>query len=272
MGRAAPSAVELGHDADPFMLHLYAVLGRRSAACLPNAPRRLWYPIVRGRVPITFGIGDSSTTVSIDLARHASQLGAAAVMLPPPYYFGHSSSAIQAHYLAVASSVATPLMIYDGGGGIELPVEMMAHLGQQAPSIKLAKLSTPKPAKVRSLRIAAPEMAVFCGDDNMVLQALTDGAVGMTIGSGNLQPDATAMIYNLHSAGNVSAARRLHSQRIAPAVNICGTSKSEYVRCFKEVLAAKRIISTPFTRLPLIELEPTRKEELFATMKDLGVL
>jgi dihydrodipicolinate synthase/N-acetylneuraminate lyase len=94
----------------------------------------------------------------------------------------------------------------------------------------------------------------------------------MTIGSGNLQPDATAMIYNLHSAGNVSAARRLHSQRIAPAVNICGTSKSEYVRCFKEVLAAKRIISTPFTRLPLIELEPTRKEELFATMKDLGVL
>ena len=42
---------------------------------------------VRGRVPLTFGIGNSATSVSIELARHAQELGADCVMLQPPYYF-----------------------------------------------------------------------------------------------------------------------------------------------------------------------------------------
>ena len=86
---------------------------------------------VRGRVPLTFGIGNSATSVSIELARHAQELGADCVMLQPPYYFQHAPEAIDAHFLAVANAVDLPLMVYDGGAGIELSVERVT-LAQRA--------------------------------------------------------------------------------------------------------------------------------------------
>jgi 4-hydroxy-tetrahydrodipicolinate synthase len=227
---------------------------------------------VRGRVPITFGVGDSGTRTSIALAKQAQAIGASAVMLPPPYYFAHSAAAIKAHFVAVAQSIDIPLMVYDGGGGIELTPEMLGALNQMASNIQYAKLSAPKPAKVAAVLEAVPGIKVFCGDDNMLLLALRHGAVGATIGSGNLQPDVTAGIYDLFAAGDLEGARRLHSKQIAPAVSICGTSKSEYIRCFKEVLAAKGIIAKSTTRLPLLPLDPLRREELFGVMRQLGVL
>src|SRR6185312_17054393 len=111
---------------------------------------------VRGRVPVTFGIGNSATSVSIELARHAQELGAACVMLQPPYYFQHSPEAIDAHFLAVANAVDVPLMVYDGGAGIELSVERVRSLHERAASIRYVKMSIPDPAKVGAMRAGAP--------------------------------------------------------------------------------------------------------------------
>jgi hypothetical protein len=48
MAQRVPFIVaELGTDADPFMLHLYAALARRSAVSSPSAPDRLLLPAGR---------------------------------------------------------------------------------------------------------------------------------------------------------------------------------------------------------------------------------
>jgi 4-hydroxy-tetrahydrodipicolinate synthase len=91
---------------------------------------------VRGRVPLTFGIGNSATSVSIELARHAQELGADCVMLQSPYYFQHAPEAIDAHFLAVANAVDLPVMVYDGAAGIELSVERIHSLNERAANIR----------------------------------------------------------------------------------------------------------------------------------------
>ena len=227
---------------------------------------------VNGRVPITFGVGDSATDAVIDLSQHAEKLGADCVMIQPPYYFSHSPFAIMEHFVSVANAISLPVMVYDGAGGIELSAGDLQQLNQGSRNISYAKLSTPKPYKVDQAVKKAENVRIFAGDDNMLILAYRYGAVGSTIGSGNLQPNVTSEIYNLVEKGDFERARQLHNEKICPAVSICGTSKSEYIRCFKEVLKAKGIIKSAHTRRPLLPLDPVRHEELLGVMRDLKVL
>jgi 4-hydroxy-tetrahydrodipicolinate synthase len=222
----------------------------------------------RGRVPVTIGVSDSSTRVSIALAARAEELGAACVMLAPPYYFGHSSSAVHAHFEAVSAAVQVPLMIYDGGGGVELAVDEVVRLSARAPRIRYIKLSLPKPAKVAAVRQATPHVDPLCGDDTMLMLALRYGAVGSTIGIGNLRPRAVAALHRAAEAGDWDRARAIHSREILPAVAVCGSAKSEYIRCFKEVLHAWGVIRSAHTRLPLQALDPVRRDELFTVVNE----
>lgn len=233
---------------------------------------RLLAEQVRGRVPLTFGIGNSATSVSIDLARRAQELGADCVMLQPPYYFAHSSDAIDAHFLAVANAVDLPVMVYDGGAGIELSVERVHSLHQRAANIRYVKMSIPDPAKVGAMRRGAPFVEPLAGDENMLLMGLRHGAIGSTVGWGNVAPEAIAGIHRAYERGDVDAARALQLRSVVPAVAVCITAKNAYIRCYKEILAAKGVIASPTTRLPLTPLDPIRKEEVLAAMRELSVL
>lgn len=227
---------------------------------------------VRGRVPLTFGIGSSATRVSIELARHAQELGAACVMLQPPYYFAHAPEAVDAHFLAVAAAVDVPLMAYDGGAGIELSVERVRSLNERAPSIRYVKMSIPDPAKVAAMRAGAPAVAPLAGDELMMLMGMRHGAVGSTVGLGNVDPEAIAGIHRAFEAGDLVGARALQVRRVVPAVGVCITAKNGYIRCYKEILAAKGVIASPATRLPLTPLDEVRRDEVLAVMRELSVL
>jgi len=227
---------------------------------------------VRGRVPLTFGIGNTATSVSIELARRARALGADCVMLQSPYYFAHASDAIDAHFLAVANAVDMPVMVYDGSAGIELSVEQIHSLHQRAANIRYVKMSIPDPAKVGSMRAGAPAVEPLAGDENMLLMGLRHGAIGSTVGWSNVDPEAIAGIHRAFEAGDLRAARRLQLGSVVPAVGVCITAKNAYIRCYKEILAAKGVIASPTTRLPLTPLDEIRRDEVLAVMRELSVL
>lgn len=227
---------------------------------------------VRGRVPLTYGIGNSATSVSIELARHAQELGAACVMLQPPYYFAHAPEAIDAHFLAVANAVDLPLMVYDGGAGIELSVERVRSLNERAANIRYVKMSIPDPAKVGAMRSGAPAVEPLAGDELMMLMGLRHGAIGSTVGWGNVDPEAIAGIHRAFEAGDLPAARRLQLGSVVPAVGVCITAKNAYIRCYKEILAAKGVIASPTTRLPLTPLDEIRRDEVLSVMRELSIL
>ncbi|MGB2709988.1 MAG: dihydrodipicolinate synthase family protein [Conexibacter sp.] len=227
---------------------------------------------VRGRVPLTYGIGNTATSVSIELARRAQELGAACVLLQSPYYFAHASDAIDAHFLAVANAVDLPVMVYDGSAGIELSVEHVHSLSQRAANIRYVKMSVPDPAKVGAMVAGAPAVEALAGDENMLLMGLRHGAIGSTVGWSNVDPEAIAGIHRAFEAGDLDRARALQLHKVVPAVAVCITAKNAYIRCYKEILAAKGVIASPTTRLPLTPLDEIRKDEVLAAMRELSVL
>lgn len=227
---------------------------------------------VRGRVPLTFGVGNTATSVSIELARHAQELGADCVMLQAPYYFQHASDAIDAHFLAVANAVEVPVMVYDGAAGIELSVERVRSLNERAANIRYVKMSIPDPAKVGAMRAGAPDVEALAGDELMMLMGMRHGAIGSTVGWGNVDPEAIAGIHRAYEAGDVHGARARQLRSVVPAVGVCITAKNGYIRCYKEILAAKGVIASPTTRLPLTPLDEIRRDEVLAAMRELALL
>ena len=228
--------------------------------------------IVRGRVPITYGIGNSATSVSIALARHAQSLGAECLMLQPPYYFDHTGTSTEAHFLAVANAVDLPLMAYDGGGGIELSIDMVRRLSERAANIRYVKMSIVDPAKVAAMIHGAPDVEVLVGDENMMLMGLRHGAIGSTVGWSNVDPSAVSRVHRAFEAGDLAGARSVLLHEVVPAVSPCITAKNGWIRSYKEILAAKGVIASPTTRLPLTPLDPIRKEEVLAAMRELSLL
>jgi 4-hydroxy-tetrahydrodipicolinate synthase len=228
--------------------------------------------IVDGRVPLTFGVGNSATSVSIALARHAQALGADGVMLQPPYYFDHAPASVEAHFVAVAEAIELPVMAYDGGGGIELSVERVRRIREQAANVRYVKMSIVDPAKVAAMREGAPDVEALVGDENMLLMGLRHGAIGSTVGWSNVDPSAISRVHRAFEAGDLDGARAVLLREVVPAVSPCITAKNGWIRSYKEILAAKGVIASPATRLPLTPLDPIRREEVLAAMRELAVV
>ena len=194
-------------------------------------------------------------------------------MLQPPYYFQHAPEAIDAHFLAVANAIDLPLMVYDGGAGIELSVERVRSLQRARREHPLREDVDPRPGEGRGdARRARPAVEPLAGDELMMLMGLRHGAIGSTVGWGNVDPEAISGIHRAFEAGDLPAARRLQLGKVVPAVGVCITAKNAYIRCYKEILAAKGVIASPTTRLPLTPLDEIRRDEVLSVMRELSVL
>ena len=227
----------------------------------------------RGRLPVCIGVGYSGTRISTQLAEYAEQRGATGVLIPPPYYYPLANQSMYLHFSTIAKKIGINVMLYDGGGGLVIPTNLIDQLNKECPNIRHVKVSSLDSKKVSELHATVGDrVQIFCGDEVMLMSALSDGAVGMATASGMVLPGVCTDICRLFKDGKHDVVREKYLSFIAPWTVASGIIKSEFVRCFKEVLAAKGVIASPMTRLPLPALEQSRKEELLATAKHIGIL
>ncbi len=227
----------------------------------------------RGRLPVCIGVGYSGTRISTQLAEYAAERRAHAVLIPPPYYYPLANQSMYLHFSTIAEKIEIDVMLYDGGGGLVIPATLIDQLNKEFSNIRHVKVSSLDSKKVSELRTTVGDrVQIFCGDEVMLMSALHDGAVGMATASGMVMPRVCTDICRLFLSGQQEMAREKYLRFIGPWTIASGIIKSEFVRCFKEVLAAKGVITSPMTRLPLSELEPSRKAELLATAKHIGIL
>jgi 4-hydroxy-tetrahydrodipicolinate synthase len=228
---------------------------------------------VRDRVPIWIGVGYSGTRIAAELAEYSADRGVYGVLVPPPYYYPLSDNAMHVHFSAIAKAANVEVMLYDGAGGTEIPLKLIQLLNEENPLIRNVKVSVLRSSKVAALHSAlGHKIKLFCGDETMLMPALANGAVGMATASGVVLPRICSDICSSYLAGRRENARDLYARYLAPWTIVSGITKSEFVRCFKEALAASGIIASPMTRLPLGELDPGRKDELLAVARQVGIL
>lgn len=222
---------------------------------------------INNRVPLCVGVGHSGTQISSELAKYAEKEGADCLLLPPPYYYQSTSESIFNHFHQVLSSVNLDFMLYDGGGGTEIPLDVMLRLKKENPNFKYVKESVLKSDKVKLITENLKDVKVFCGDEVMLMTHLKDGAIGMGTALGNVLPQAGRKVCDLYLNGNIEEAHQIYNAQIAPWIVASGIIKSEFIRYHKEALYRLGIISSPVTRPPLTGLSEARLKQLDYLMK-----
>ena len=84
---------------------------------LPHAQRReivdRLAPVAKGRGHLVVGIGSGSVRGSVDLAHHAFESGADAVLLPPPHFYHYERGDLLEFFRAAVRAIDGPTLLYN---------------------------------------------------------------------------------------------------------------------------------------------------------------
>lgn len=160
---------------------------------------------------IIAGTGSNSTAHAIALSQQAQEAGAAALLVVSPYYNKATPQGLYRHYAAIAESVHIPVILYNvpSRTGVDIPVEVYKKLSAIAniAGVKEASTDIRKIARIRAL--CPSRFAVWCGNDDLAVPALSLGAKGLISVVSNIEPEMTNAMVNAALDGDFDTAAAL---------------------------------------------------------------
>jgi dihydrodipicolinate synthase/N-acetylneuraminate lyase len=228
---------------------------------------------VARRAPVVVGVSGVTTRQSVDLAAHARQVGADAVIAMPPYVKKASPPEIVDFYRQVARACELPVFIQNYGPPVGTPMSarFMADLVQQIDGIEYVKEETAAAGHLMTelLALGGPRLKGIMGGmaGRYLFNEVRRGACG-TMPACEVT-DVDVQIWNAIEAGDLALARQIHN-RLIPLLNI----EAMYgAAIYKEVLKRRGIIATSVMRGPgLVELDAFDQQELDAILDDVSQL
>ncbi|HPG28497.1 MAG: 4-hydroxy-tetrahydrodipicolinate synthase [Spirochaetaceae bacterium] len=224
----------------------------------------------RGRVPVMAGTGSNSTREAIELTRHAKEAGASGALLLSPYYNKPTQEGIYAHYAAIASEVAFPLVVYNipGRTASNIAPETIARLARLEHIVGVKEASGNLDQMSHVIAKCPADFAVLSGDDSLTLPLMAIGGKGVISTSSNIAPGLVCDIVRRFEAGDVAGARARHYE-LLPLFDVlfCETNPIPV----KAAAAALGWCGGEI-RLPLTPIGDANLERLKVVLKDLGIL
>ncbi|PWL18211.1 4-hydroxy-tetrahydrodipicolinate synthase [Falsochrobactrum shanghaiense] len=171
--------------------------------------------VAAGRVPVIAGAGSNSTVEAIELAQHAQEAGADAVLVVTPYYNKPSQRGLYEHFSRVAKSISIPLIIYNipGRSIVDMLPETMGALVRDHKNIIGVKDATGKIERVSEQRITCgTDFIQLSGEDASALGFNAHGGVGCISVTANIAPRLCAEFQAACQAGDFSRALELQDR------------------------------------------------------------
>jgi dihydrodipicolinate synthase/N-acetylneuraminate lyase len=167
---------------------------------------------VNKRVPIIIHAGTNTTAETLTLARHAEEVGAAAIAAVTPYYYGMDDNGLFEYYRTIAQTVPEmPLLAYDiphmAVNGIS--PALLQRLSTEIPSFAGVKCSHKDAQHVRALVDAGTaDTIVLAGNESVAAGLLTLGVHGLVSGFATAVPEPFVALTRAFRAGDMADMRR----------------------------------------------------------------
>jgi 4-hydroxy-tetrahydrodipicolinate synthase len=223
--------------------------------------------IAHGRVRVIAGAGSNSTSQAIELTRRAEAAGADAVLSVVPYYNKPMQAGICAHFRAIASSTALPIIPHDIPSRTirELSDDTLARLAESKQFIGLRD-GTGDILRPMRLRPLVPHgFRLLSGDDTTALAFLANGGDGCISTISNVAPELCLAIFSTCRQGRLQTARYLQN-RLAP---LTASLSRESPAALKYALCLLGFMR-PSTRLPIVELDDVAKADVASAIAEIG--
>ena len=225
---------------------------------------------VNHRIPVIAGAGSNETKYAVELAQHAEEIGADALLVVTPYYNKCTQNGLVAHYNKVADSVSIPLIVYNvpSRTGVSIKPETYVKLSKH-PRIVAVKEANGDLSSILKVRAACgDDLAIYSGNDDQIVPIMSLGGLGVISVLANVAPKVTHDICQLYFDGKVNESAKLQIEYsdLIDAL-FCEVNPIP-------VKTAMRLIgyNAGELRMPLSEMEEVNLEKLKASLRKHGLL
>ncbi|HIK88275.1 MAG TPA: dihydrodipicolinate synthase family protein [Dehalococcoidia bacterium] len=204
--------------------------------------------VVDNRIPTVAGVTGVSNIHSIELAKHAQDVGFDSVIAMPPHSMQPSTAEVLTFFEQLSDALEIPVWIQNHSGGAPLSASQLAQLCETVENVDYIKEETAFAGQLTTELLDQAGDSVKGVMGGMGCKFLvSEFNRGMC---GNMPAshfgDIHSKIWNLLEEGDEAGAREIHA-RMAPLNNYESLYGS---RAFKEVLYRRGVITSPTSRSP----------------------
>lgn len=172
---------------------------------------------VKGRVGVYIQIGAQTTKQTVELARHAWQIGADGIGLLTPQYMGVTDDDLVDYFVEVANSVPDdfPVYLYNipQCSGNDITPDVVERVLAKVKNVVGIKYSFSDMERFRQyLQCGNGAFDVICGPDRLMLPALVMGCKGVVAGCSQCDPAPFIACYQAFVDGDIKAAQEASRQ------------------------------------------------------------
>lgn len=173
---------------------------------------RLAKEVARGRIPVLSGVAENSTRAACRYAAECEETGLDGLMVLPAMVYNADTREAVAHFKAVADATRLPIMIYNNPAGYRVDLKPDDYkLLADYENLVCIKESSGNPRRFTDIVNAVGDRFVlFCGLDDLVLEAAALGAVGWVSGFTGAFPRESIVLWQRLAAGDLQRALPLY--------------------------------------------------------------
>ncbi|KAL4735282.1 hypothetical protein BDV11DRAFT_208632 [Aspergillus similis] len=222
-----------------------------------------------GRVPVVAGTGATSTSEAVELAVHAKEVGAAAVMVVPPFYDPVNLQQLTELLAEIHEKSTLPIMYYNipSASGLKLSPSEIAGLSRVGVRW-LKDTSGDAPAFTELVFGLSDQITALNGWDTLTFYGLAAGCPGGVWGAANIIPELAVELFDAVAIKkDLDRGRELWSK----AWPICKFLESHNYAAAVKTGVELTGQATGGLRKPFALLGPELQEELKGLLKNAGV-
>ncbi len=217
------------------------------------------------RVPVLTCVAEYTTAEACGMAEASAELGLDGLMVLPAMVYKSDSRETLAHFRAVARATNLPVMVYNNpvSYGVDITPEMFGELADEETLVALKESSDDVRRVTDIINVVGNRYAIFCGVDDLALEAILMGAEGWVAGLVNAFPAETVRIWELARAGQLEEARAIY-RWFAPMLHLDTDVKLvQYIK-----LAVQEVgLGREAVRAPRLEIQGRERERVLEIIR-----
>lgn len=173
--------------------------------------------VVNHRVPVILGISELTTTMAIQKAKKAEELGADVIMVIPISYWKLTDQEIYDHYQQIAAAIKLPIMVYNNPAtsGVDMSPELICKMFQDIENICMVKDSTGDIQRMHKFHeLTQGKLPFYNGCNPLALEAFCAGASGWCTVAPNLLGKLPNQLYQATKRGDLTQAQTLFYKQL----------------------------------------------------------
>ena len=229
--------------------------------------------VVAGRVPVTIHVSALAVEDTMELARHAQEIGADGILAITPYFWNPSLEAIHDYFVRLCTSIDLPVISYNSPSylaGVEITGDLMSRMIERLPNfvgVKEASFNSEKFIEISRMALKLrPTFAMLTGVEYL-LPSVPLGGTGSYSAAGSICPNLCNRLFDACVAGDWPRARELQYT----LSRLWLLFRDQYPSSLKGGMV---IMGRPVgpTRAPLPTATRERQDHIRAQLEELGIL